>query len=1170
MSHNSFTHLHLHTEYSLLDGGCGIKKLVNHCKELGMENLAITDHGNMFGATSFYCAAKDAGIKPIIGCEVYIAPGSRHEKDSKGMSEASYHLCLLAENLQGYQNLLKLASAGYTEGFYYKPRIDKELLTELKDGLICTSACLGGEIPSLLMKDKFDEAKAVAQWYLKTFGEERYFIEIQWHCEDQNKITPLLVDLANQVGAQIVATNDVHFLRKDDYRAHQALTCLSTGKTLDDPKKMVYPQELYLRPAQEMREVFARWPQACDNTMKIAEMCNLELDFTKQHAPVYKCPEKKSADQYLRELCEDGLRKRFGEISPERQSRLDHELKVISDKNFSSYFLIVWDFVNFARRNNIPANPRGSGVGTLVGYALEIAHVDPMRYGLLFERFMDPERNEMPDIDIDICQNGRQRVIEYVQQKYGHVAQITTFGTLKAKGVMRDVCRVMNIPLADADKLAKLIPEDLKMTLDKALEQEPELREWCERDSRVAEAFEIGKRLEGLTRHCSVHACAVVIADEPLTNFLPLYKVSGSDDLITQYEGPRVEQVGLLKMDFLGLRTLSIVDQTCKLIKAGKGEDLDAYRDIDLTDKETLELFCRGKTKGVFQFESGGMQDLLQNMKPDRVEDLIAANALYRPGPMSLIPDYNARKHGQEWDAPHPIMRELLEETYGIMVYQEQVMQILNQLGGLPLGRSYRLIKAIGKKKEKIILAESAAFVEGCVEKGIAKEKAIELFELIKKFAGYGFNKSHSTQYAILAFQTAWLKTHYPTEFMAALLTFESGSIEKIAEYIDEAKSLGIAILPPAINESNVDFTVIYDKPLGKRKREMDPETGKIIGEHIRFGLSAIKGLGDRAVEEIIKSRNEHGRFESIYDLCQNIDLRTVNKASIEALIKAGALDDLGGSRAQHLAVLEEAIAVGNRIQKDKLSGQMNLFGAFDDAEELVSENANKLPDVRPIPRPQLLQFEKEVLGMYVTEHPLAEYAETIHDYSTANTMTLCEFSEGAEVLIGGMISQIRPCVVKNGKSAGSKMAMFTLEDLNGKVEGVIFPSDYALHGYLMQQDKMVFLKAQVDKRREQPSLKVNYVYDMARAEEELTNEVMVNLEKDIINHNVLSQLRTICAAHKGSTPMTVSLTTNNNMRVKIQASTGVRPDSEFRRKVCNIFGHENIRLTGPGIAKSL
>ncbi len=1170
MSGNSFTHLHLHTEYSLLDGGCAIKKLVKHCKELGMESLAITDHGNMFGATSFYSAAKEAGIKPIIGCEAYIAPGSRFEKDSKGMSEASYHLCLLAENNTGYKNLLKLSTLAYTEGFYYKPRIDKEILSELKDGLICTSACLGGEIPSLILKDRFDEAKAAAEWYLKTFGEERFYIEIQWHCEDQNKVTPMLVDLARQVGAQLVATNDVHFLTKEDYRAHQALTCLSTGKTLDDPKKMVYPPELYLRPAQEMREVFSRWPEACDNTLKIANMCDLEIEMGVQHAPVYKCPAGKTADGYLRELCEDGLRKRFGEISPERQARLDHELKVIADKDFSSYFLIVWDFVNFARRNNIPANPRGSGVGTLVGYALEIAHVDPMRYGLLFERFMDPERTEMPDIDIDICQNGRQRVIEYVQQKYGHVAQITTFGTLKAKGVIRDVCRVLNIPLSDADKLAKLVPDDLKMTLDKALEQEPELRQWCESDPKVQDAFDIGKRLEGLTRHCSVHACAVVIADEPLTNFLPLYKVTGSDDLITQYEGPLVEQAGLLKMDFLGLRTLSVVDTACKLIKSGKGIDIDVYRDIDLTDKETLDLFCKGRTRGVFQFESGGMQDLLQNMKPDRVEDLIAANALYRPGPMSLIPDYNARKHGQEWEAPHPKMRELLEETYGIMVYQEQVMQILNQLGDLPLGRSYRLIKAIGKKKEKIILAESAAFVDGCVANGIDRDKAVELFELIKKFAGYGFNKSHSTQYAILAFQTAWLKVHYPTEFMASLLTFEGGSTEKIAEYIDEARCLGIEILAPDINQSNMDFTVIYDQPEGKRQKQVDPETGKIVGEHIRFGLNAIKGLGEKAVEEIIRSRNEHGKFENIYDLCQSIDLRTVNKSSLEALIKSGALDSLGGSRAQHLAVMEEAIAVGNRMQKDKLAGQMNLFGAFDQAEEQVSENAYKLPDVRPIPQPQLLQYEKEVLGMYVTEHPLAEYAETIHDYSTANTSNLGEFSEGAEVLIGGMISQVRPCVVKNGKSAGSKMAMFTLEDLNGKVDGVIFPSDFALHGYLMQQDKMVFIRGNVDKRREAPSIKVNQVYDMTRAEEELTNEVMLTLEKDLVNHNVLSQLRTICEHHRGTTPMIMSLRTNNNMRVYIQAGTGVRPDSEFRRKVCNMFGHTNVKLTGPGINKSL
>ncbi|MCF7957802.1 MAG: DNA polymerase III subunit alpha, partial [Phycisphaerae bacterium] len=821
MSTDKFTHLHVHSEYSLLDGAASIKKLVNQTKKLGMETLALTDHGNMFGAAAFFSTAKKADIKPIIGIEAYIAPGNRRDKDSKGISEASNHLILLAKNNQGYKNLLKLSSIGYTEGFYYRPRIDREVLEMYHEGLICTSACLGGEIPAAIAKGDMEKAREVTEYYARLFGED-FFMEIQWHCDDQNVMTPMLVDMANQVGVPLVATNDVHFLEEGDYQAHAALTCISTGKNIDDEKRMKYPPELFLKSPEQMRAMFPKWQEACDNTQVIANRCDVEIDFKTQHAPVFKTPKGKTADQYLEELCLKGLKKQYGELTQEVKDRLYHELKVISSKDFSSYFLIVWDFVNFARRNNIPANPRGSGVGTLVGYALEISYVDPLKYGLLFERFMDPERNEMPDIDIDICQNGRGRVIEYVQEKYGHVAQIITFGTMKARAVLRDVCRVHAVPLPDADKLAKLVPDNLGITLQDALEQEPRIKEWCDKDPKMQEVIDISLRLEGLTRHSSVHACAVVIADEPLTNFLPLYKASGSDDLITQFDGPLVEKVGLLKMDFLGLRTLSVVDRACQLIKEGKGVEIDS-RDIDLTDKATLETFCKGRTKGVFQFESGGMKDLLQSMKPDRLEDLIAANALYRPGPMTLIPDYIARKHGESWSVPHPVMEKVLSETYGIMVYQEQVMQILNGLGGLPLARAYRLIKAIGKKKYDVIAAESAAFIDGCVENGIDKAKGKELFELIQKFAGYGFNKSHSTQYAILAFQTAYLKTHYPTEFMAALLTFEMGTVDKVAEYIDECKAYNISVLPPDVNESSTDFNVIYQE----RQEEETPGKSK-------------------------------------------------------------------------------------------------------------------------------------------------------------------------------------------------------------------------------------------------------------------------------------------------------------------------------------------------------
>ncbi|MBI9015811.1 MAG: DNA polymerase III subunit alpha [Phycisphaerae bacterium] len=1164
MIDQQFTHLHVHSEYSLLDGAASVKGLVKQAAAIGMDSLAISDHGNMYGAAAFFSHAKAANIKPIIGIEAYIAPGSRFQKEGLTIGTASYHLLLLAENNVGYQNLLKLSTLGYTEGFYYRPRIDKELLTELHEGLICTSACLGGEIPQLLMEGKEKEAKEAVEWYLKLFGPERYFVEIQWHCEDQNRVTPMLVDLANRCGAPIVATNDVHFLTAADYKAHDALTCLSTGKLINDERRMKYPPELYLRPASEMNKLFMRWPEACKNTRWIADRCNVDIDFSTQHAPVYQPPENKTADEYLRELCIEGLHDHLGEEIPDHyMKRLDRELEVISSKDFSSYFLIVWDFVNYARQNNIPANPRGSGVGTLVGYALKIAFVDPLEYGLLFERFMDPERNEMPDIDIDICQDGRQRVIDYMREKYGHVAQITTFGTLKAKGVIRDVCRVLNIPLDEADKMAKLIPDGLKITLQDALDQEPRLKEWYDADERVREVFEIAQRLEGLTRHCSVHACAVVIADEPLTNFLPLYKQTGSDDLITQFEGPLVEKVGLLKMDCLGLRTLSIIQKTRDLVKVGKGLDIDQNK-IDLKDKATLQTFCDGRTKGVFQFESGGMRDLLQSMKPDRIQDLIAANALYRPGPMALIPDYNARKHGTPYENPHPIMDPILEETYGIMIYQEQVMQILNQLGSLPLARAYKLIKAIGKKKLDIINAESSAFMDGCVENGIDRKQAEELFALIMKFAGYGFNKSHSTQYAILAFQTAYFKTHYPTEFMAALLTYEMGTTEKVAEYIDDCRSIGINVLPPDINESFTDFTVIYNEKTDTEKSEKtDDGKPDLSGESIRFGLAAVKGVGTKAVENLILVRQEQGAFTSIYDLCQKIDSRAVNRGALEALIKAGAMDSFSGSRPQLIAALDDATKIASKLQKDKAMGQMNLFGAFDEHEE-DDKVINKLPDVAPWTESEMLKQEKSVLGLYVTSHPLAQYAPVIYRHSTANTETIKDMSADTEVLIGGILTRVRQCVTKKGKGAGSRMAMITLEDLHGTIDGVAFPSVFALNEDMLHVDAMVFIKGTIDRRREEPSICVNDIYNMTRADEELTNAVNIKLEPQHITDNTLSELNRICQDHRGKTVVYAAVNTSNDeMKAIIKLKSSVRPDADFCRKIENILGKNNVILKG-------
>ncbi|MBN1766052.1 MAG: DNA polymerase III subunit alpha [Sedimentisphaerales bacterium] len=1147
MDDTGFTHLHVHSEYSLLDGAASIKKLVSTCKELGMDTVALTDHGNMFGAIAFYQAALKQGIKPILGIEAYIAPGSRSQREARGIKEASYHLILLAANKQGYQNLLKLASIGYLEGFYYRPRIDREVLEYYHEGLICTSACLSGEIPALLGSGQVTQAREAAEYYLKLFGEDRFFIEIQWHTPDQNSVTPMLVDLAHQVGAGIVATNDVHFLRADDYRAHEALTCISTGKLIDDEKRMRYPPDLFLKSPEQMRQTFSQWPQACDNTTFIARQCNVELDFNSRHAPVFTPPAGKNPNKFIEELCLEGIKKRYGRMTSQIKERLYRELEVIEGKNFSSYFLIVWDVVRYARENGIPTNPRGSGVGTLVGYALGISNVDPLRYGLLFERFMDPERNEMPDIDIDICQNGRAQVIDYVRGKYGHVAQIITFGTMKARAVIRDVCRVLNVPLVQADQLAKLVPETLGITLEDALEQVPKLKEWYKTDEKVHEVIEIGKRLEGLARHASVHAAGVVIADKPLDNFLPLYKAADSDEVITQYDGPTVEKVGLLKMDFLGLRTLTTIERARELVKLGRKVDID-LNDIDLTDEKVLQLFAQGRTKGIFQFESAGMRDLLQNMRPDRIEDLIAANALYRPGPMTLIPDYNSRKHGQKWTVPHPKMKKVLNETYGIMVYQEQVMQILNGLGNLPLARAYRLIKAIGKKKHDIIKAESDNFIEGCVANGITREKAMELFELIQRFAGYGFNKSHSTQYAILAFQTAYFKTYYPTEFMAALLTFEMSSKDKVADYIEECRQMGIKVLPPDINECFADFTVIYDNI---------PR-----GECIRFGLEAVKGVGSRAVAEIIRARNEVGRFTDIFQLCRHIDNSIVNRGALESLIKAGALDSLGGSRAQLTAVLDEAHAIGTKYQQDKKQGQLNFFETFESDDELRDE-AVRLPDVNPWPQPLLLQYEKEVLGLYVTDHPLSAHAEQIHYYSTAHSNTLGDKGANAEVIIGGIITRVRFCVTKNGRGAGARMAMFTLEDLNGTVDGVIFPDSLALYEDLIQPDKMVFLRGLVDFRREEPSIRVNQVYDMTRAAEELTHAVYVQFENEL-NTATLEQFKNLCLGHPGRCPVYIQVVTSQDLRVVMQIQDSVRPDTEFCRRLAALVGKEHFKLLRP------
>jgi len=1147
MSDKGFTHLHLHSQYSLLDGAITFDKLLKRCKELNMEAVAVTDHGNMFGAVEFYTKARSSHIKPIIGIEAYVAPGTRFDRQKNGIKDAAHHLVLLAENNTGYQNLLKLASIGYLEGFYYRPRIDKAILTELHEGLIATSACLKGEVAALLAIGDEKGARAAAESYVKIFGPENFFIEVQKHDEDDENLMRGLIGLAREMGLPLVATNDVHFLQEDDYEAHNCLCCISTGKTYDDPTRMIYPKDIFLKSSQQMRSCFAEVPEACDNTIAIAERCNVELDLKRRHAPRFEPPDGSSPEEFLTRLCYQNAERKYGKLTEQIKARLDRELDVIESKGFASYFLIVWDFCNYAHENNIPVGARGSGVGTLVGYCLGLCDVDPVKYDLLFERFMDPQRNEMPDIDIDICQDSRGKVIDYVRRKYGHVAQIITFGTMKARAVIRDICRVLGVPLAEADRLAKLVPDSLGMTLDRALQSEPRLKQAYEENEQTRRVIDISKKLEGLTRHASVHAAGVVISDKPLTDFLPLYKAPGSEDIVTQFEGPIVEKVGLLKMDFLGLKTLSVLERTRRLVKDIHGLDID-LEEIDITDPEVFALFAEGRTKGIFQFESGGMQDLLMKMKPDRIEDLIAANALYRPGPMILIPDYIDRKHGAEWQLPHPIMSEILDETYGIMVYQEQVMRICNRLGDIPLREAYTLIKAISKKRSRVIAKERERFVSGCVDKGLTKAEAEEIFELIERFAGYGFNKSHSTRYAFIAYQTAYMKAHWPVEFMAALLTYEMGNTDKVVDYIAECGRMNIEVMPPDVNESGVDFTPLYKGRSANNKGV------------IRFGLAAVKGVGEKAVEQIIAAREKVGHFKSLFHFCENVDLRAANKQVLEALIKAGAFDKLGGNRAQMMAGLEKAMQIGLRVQADRQKGQMNFFGQISDAD--YSQDHEKLPHVAPWPEPMMLNYEKQVLGFYVTNNPLSHYAETINLYSTMNAAQLAEASQDKPIVIGGMITKIRYHVTKRGRNAGAKMAVFILEDLQGKVEVVLFPETLKKYADYLIEDKAVFVRGKVDCRRETPNVFAEELIALDEVTEKLAAKVKLKLNAKDVTKEKVAMIKSICQHHRGKSPVYIALRTDKGrIYAAVDQKLSVNPDAEFCREMIQAVGEGNFQL---------
>ncbi|HVT44058.1 MAG TPA: DNA polymerase III subunit alpha [Thermoanaerobaculia bacterium] len=1059
----SFVHLHLHTQYSLLDGANRPADLASRVAGLGMPACAITDHGNMFGAVEFYNAMKKAGVKPIIGCEMYMALGSRFDKagveDQSADAGANNHLIVLAATDQGYRNLVKLVSAGYTEGFYYKPRIDKELLKAHSEGLICLSSCLKGEVSQALAGGNYAKARDAALAYREILGPENFFLEIQDHgIPDQQKIIPLMARLADEVGLPMVATNDSHYLEKDDAFAHEVLLAIGTGKTLGDDRRMrFFSDDFYVKGPDEMRRIFSEYPEAIANTVRIAERVNVTLDSSTLHLPNFPLPQGLDATTYFEKVAREGLERRLEAMRPmfeakrkkheiaEYRERLEDEIGIIRNMGFPGYFLVVWDFIKFAKDRGIPVGPgRGSAAGSLVAYSMGITDVDPLDYDLLFERFLNPERISMPDIDVDFCMNNRGRVIEYVRAKYGaeNVAQIITFGTMAARSVVRDVGRVLGLPYGYVDKVAKTIPASPDMTLPEAVKTSPLLAEAIRNDKEVERMIEIGSRLEGLSRHAGVHAAGVVITPQPVTNYVPLYRTN-KDEIVTQYDMRIVEKMGLLKMDFLGLRTLTVIDDAIKSIRAQEGISIDVAA-IGLDDPEVYRLFQEGRTKGVFQFESGGMVDLLRKARPNRFEDLAALNALYRPGALDagMVDEYVRRKNGTSKSRfLAPIMKPILEETYGIIVYQEQVMKIAQAVAGYSLGQADLLRKAMGKKDKAIMEAERDRFVRGAIGKGYDEGKANAIFDYIEPFARYGFNKSHSVAYALLAYQTAWLKVHHPRHFMAALLTSEMDKTDNVVKFINEAAQMGIQLLPPDINESNYSFTV--------------------VGENIRFGLGAVKGVGESAIESILKARNDLGRFRRLDEFCEHVDLRACNKKVLEALIKSGSFDSLGSSRKTLVAEIERSSERALKTREEKERGQSSLF-SFGGASLAPVRNALSSPEASDEwDEDEKLRNEKETLGFYITGHPLNRFREDLGRFATATTESLVARVDQT-ITIGGIVGQLRKSKIKKGPNEGKLMAKFVLDDQFGSVDVVVFSDLYQKHAKWLENGVAVLLTAAV------------------------------------------------------------------------------------------------------------
>ncbi|MDD4287999.1 MAG: DNA polymerase III subunit alpha [Atribacterota bacterium] len=1041
----NFVHLHVHSEYSLLDGACRIKDLISKAKKNNMPALALTDHGVMYGVINFYKEAVANKIKPIIGCEVYVAPKSRKDK-SNGKKESPSHLILLVKNKEGYQNLLQLVTKSFLEGFYYKPRIDKDILKKYSKGLIGLSACLKGEVPRMILQNNFTEARELAVSYQQIFGKDDFYLEIQNNTmPEQIKVNEELIKLGRLLEIPLVATNDVHYINREDREAHDVLLCIQTATNLDDPNRMkLSTDEFYFNTPEEMQQHFIDVPEALSNTLKIAEKCNLEIEFRNAHLPDFDLPEKLTDNDYLRQLCYEGAKTKFKELNKEIRERLDYELSVIKKMGFATYFLIVWDFVNYAKNNHVMVGPgRGSAAGSLIAYCLNITSINPLDYNLLFERFLNPERISMPDFDIDFSYEERGDVIEYVSKKYGRdkVSQIITFGTMAARAAIRDVGRALGIPYGQVDKIAKLVPMDPKMTIEKALKLEPELKNIMANDANINKMIEISSKLEGLSRHASTHAAGVVLSKESLTNFVPL-QLTSDGEISTQYAADVLESLGLLKMDFLGLRTLSVINNTLKIIRKTRGENID-IENIPLNDEKVYQLLSRGECCGLFQLESSGMIDLVKRLEPRNIEDITALIALFRPGPLgsNMIDDFIDRKKGNsEIKYIHPSLEPILRDTYGVIVYQEQVMQIASQLAGFSLGQADILRKAMGKKKKEVMKKQQQLFIEGAVKNEIERQTASEIFDLIAYFAGYGFNKSHSVSYAFISYQTAYLKAHYPVEFMAALLTSIMQNTDKVVKYIKECQNMGLKILPPDINESLIDFTVV-DK------------------DAIRFGLAAVKNVGRAAIENIIEERKANGHFTSLVDFCRRVDFKTMNRRVIESLIKCGAFDSTKSKRAQLLSILEKAINLGNEMQKDKRNGQTNLFSLMSENSQSQQTDDIPLPDIDEFSDKDLLTMEKETLGFYLSHHPLEDYQEKLKQAVSGNSAQLNQFADKSKLVLGGIITSLRKKTTKNG----NMMALFVLEDLDGTVDVIVFPKTYEDYKEALSEENIIIVEGRLD-----------------------------------------------------------------------------------------------------------